>query len=466
MSGIRFSPGVPLAQVATPSRMAQTVSRGRWLPALHLLAIEQAVLETICGRSPPLLVIEAPPRHGKSELISHYLPAWYLGTHPDRQVILTGYESSFARTWGRKARGLLEEWGEALFGVRVRGNLRAANDWGLEGFRGGMLTAGAGGPLTGRGAHLLIVDDPIKNSSDACSEVLRDRLWDWWESTASTRLEPGGCAIVIATRWHRDDLSGRILQLNDREPGLARRLHLPALAEADDVLGRAEGAPLWPERWPRDRLETMRRHKSLEWWNAMYQQNPGRGEYSLWPDNYFPEQLWCVDWPDRFEQSLVACDLATGLSAGDYAAAVFVGRRGEEFWADAVLERLPPELFLGRVLDLVEAHGAQGVLLELSLYDSLICRELDRQKEERGLHGLTTLTVRNSTRKEVRLCRLGSVLRHHRLHLRPSPGARLLLSQMQEFPQGRHDDGPDALEMGLRMTYPAEHLDAWMSETM
>jgi len=238
------------------------------------------------------------------------------------------------------------------------------------------------------------------------------------------------------------------------------------LAEADDVLGRAEGAPLWPERWPRDRLETMRRHKSLEWWNAMYQQNPGRGEYSLWPDNYFPEQLWCVDWPDRFEQSLVACDLATGLSAGDYAAAVFVGRRGEEFWADAVLERLPPELFLGRVLDLVEAHGAQGVLLELSLYDSLICRELDRQKEERGLHGLTTLTVRNSTRKEVRLCRLGSVLRHHRLHLRPSPGARLLLSQMQEFPQGRHDDGPDALEMGLRMTYPAEHLDAWMSETM
>ena len=158
------------------------------------------MLETICGRSPPLLVIEAPPRHGKSELISHYLPAWYLGTHPDRQVILTGYESSFARTWGRKARGLLEEWGEALFGVRVRGNLRAANDWGLEGFRGGMLTAGAGGPLTGRGAHLLIVDDPIKNSSDACSEVLRDRLWDWWESTASTRLEPGGCAIVIATR--------------------------------------------------------------------------------------------------------------------------------------------------------------------------------------------------------------------------------------------------------------------------
>lgn len=445
--------------------MAQTVSRGRWMPTLHLMAIEQAVLETILGRSPPMLVIEAPPRHGKSELISHYLPAWYLGTFPDRQVILTGYESSFARSWGRKARGLLEEWGEPLFGVRVRGDLRAANDWGLSGRRGGMLTAGAGGPLTGRGAHLLIVDDPIKNSSDACSEVLRDRLWDWWESTASTRLEPGGCAIVIATRWHRDDLSGRILQGNEREPGAVRRLHLPALAEPDDVLGRAVGEPLWGARWPREKLEAMRRHKSTEWWEAMYQQNPGRGEFTLWPDNYFPDQLWCTDWPAEFEQSLVACDLATGLKDGDYAAAVFVGRRGDEFWADAVLERLPPELFLGRALDLLERNGARGVLVELTLYDSLVCRELQRQIHERGLHGVDILTVRNNTRKELRLCRVGTVLRHNRLHLRPSAGARLLVSQMQEFPQGRHDDGPDALEMGLRMTYPAEFLPAWLSET-
>jgi predicted phage terminase large subunit-like protein len=154
------------------------------------------------------------------------------------------------------------------------------------------------------------------------------------------------------------------------------------------------------------------------------------------------------------------------LIAGDYSAAVFVGRRGEEFWVDAVLERLPPELFLARVLDLVQTHGAQSVLLELSLFDSLICGELDRQMSERGLHGLETMTVRNSTRKQLRLCRLGPLLQQQRLHVRPSAGARLLVNQMQEFPQGRHDDGPDALEMGLRMTYPPEHLPAWLSETV
>src|SRR5262249_39293348 len=159
-----------------------------------------------------ILVIEAPPRHGKSELISKYLPAWFLGTFPQKRVMLAAYGASFARSWGRKARELLEEHGTQLFGVRVRDDLRSSSEWGLWGSEGGMVSSGVGGPMTGRGADLLIVDDPVKSSDQSRSETIREAQWDWWQSTASTRIEPGGCTIVIATRWHEDDLSGRLIK--------------------------------------------------------------------------------------------------------------------------------------------------------------------------------------------------------------------------------------------------------------
>src|SRR5262249_56690751 len=129
------------------------------------------------------------------------------------------------------------ERGRRGLGMEVSGDERPASEWGLFGRAGGMLTAGVGGPLTGRGAHLLIVDDPIKNAEQARSQTIRDNHWEWWQSTASTRIEPGGCAIIIATRWHPDDLSGRLLQAATIGEGApVRRLRLPAIAEDADPL--------------------------------------------------------------------------------------------------------------------------------------------------------------------------------------------------------------------------------------
>ena len=215
------------------------------------------------------LLVQMPPRHGKSETVSVWTPIWMLNAFPARKVMLASYEADFAAGWGRRARNLIDEHqGELL--VRLAADSTAANRWNTpEG--GGMTTAGAGGALTGRGADLLIVDDAHKNAEEAYSQAHRDRVWEWWTTTALTRLEPGSAVIVVGTRWHEDDLLGRILH---QEGGDWRVIRLPALAEADDPLGRVPGEPLWPARYDAKALERTRQSVGERTWEGLYQQRP------------------------------------------------------------------------------------------------------------------------------------------------------------------------------------------------
>jgi len=250
------------------------VSRGRWWRPPHLALLNDWLVD-LEARRRRRIIVEMPPRHGKSELVSRYLPAWYLGRHPLQRVMLASYEWSFARLWGRRAREVIDVHGAALFGASIKRGARdqtsAAAEWELVGGDGGMLTAGVGGAITGRGADLLIVDDPTKNAEEAASPTIQDRNWDWWTSTASTRLEPDAVVAVIGTRWHERDLIGRILG----EDGAAWDvLTLPALAEADDPMGRAEGEALWPERYDLEALEAIRHTLGSYFWSALYQQHP------------------------------------------------------------------------------------------------------------------------------------------------------------------------------------------------
>lgn len=234
------------------------------------------------------LLVSMPPRHGKSFLVSEHAPAWFVTKYPDKDVILTSYEADFAASWGRKARDHVDAHPE--FDVRVSVDGRAASDWHLKGHRGGMRTAGAGGPITGKGAHLMIVDDAIKNHEDAMSQVQRNKLGQWFTSTVRTRLEPGGVGVLMATRWHEDDLIGRV----SSKPGRWYYLNLPALAfsesEADqfeqpfpDPLGREPTDALCPERYTSRELQFIREHGDPDdesglsgeyWFNAMYQGVP------------------------------------------------------------------------------------------------------------------------------------------------------------------------------------------------
>ena len=409
-------------------------------------------MEAITSGTEQIIIIEAPPRHGKSEFISKYFPAWYLNRFPDNNVILTSYEANFARSWGRKSRAVFEQMCP-IFGLEVDPERGAANDWGIKGHLGGMITAGVGGAITGRGGNVLIVDDYMKNSEEACSEVIREKHWDWWGSTASTRLEPGGLAIVMATRWHEDDLSGRLIRdaMSGEGPPVVR-LHLPALAKEDDILGRDVGDALWPERWPVERLERRKASMDVFWWNALFGQTPGRHTRTEWPDEYFPPSMWSQRWPEKFEQSTMFIDPSKGRKGGDFSAIVFIGLCGGLLYVDCSIKRRPAPMIVSDAIEMYLRYKPEGVGLESNAFQELLAPELDRQCAERNIAPLPIHLVENKVDKEVRINRLGPYLLRHKFRFcGSSPDCSLLVAQLKEFPMGDHDDGPDALEGAIRI---------------
>lgn len=261
---------------ASPAALAHIVTQGKWVPYEHLLLIDEALLK-VASREITRLLIEVPIRHGKSELVSRYGPAWWLGRYPDDQVMLAAYEAEFARSWGRKARDVLAEFGPSVFGVDVADMPASADWWHVEDHEGVMVTAGVGGALTGKGADLLIIDDPVKNAEQANSEVYRQKTWDWWQSTARSRLQPGGRVVVVMARWHEDDLAGRLLANQDEsEPWDV--LKLPAVAEENDPMGRAVGEALCPEMFTEADLQRTKRELGSYWFSALLQQKPAPAE--------------------------------------------------------------------------------------------------------------------------------------------------------------------------------------------
>lgn len=247
------------------------------------------------------LMVSMPPRHGKSYLISEHTPAWYLARYPENRVLLASYEADFAASWGLKARRHLEEHPE--FGVKLDPSSRSGSRWDILGHRGGMVTAGAGGPITGKGMHLGILDDPIKNAEDVMSQGERDKDEDWWHSTFHNRLEPDAVEMVVMTRWHEDDIGAR---LSEGEPGEWFVVNLPALAfeecneegisidiERDDLpdpIHRKPGEALCPERYSALYLQERRDsplHGGRMWFSAQYQGRPTIEDSGMFPKSHF-----------------------------------------------------------------------------------------------------------------------------------------------------------------------------------
>jgi hypothetical protein len=223
------------------------------------------------------LLLSVPPRHGKTELASIRFPAWYLGKHPGARFIATSYGASLAFKISRRVRNLVASpLYQRLFpGTAIAGDAAAVAYWVFAGHEGSYLAAGVGGGITGEGCDVLLIDDPVKDAKEALSKTVRDTTWDWFTSTAYTRQDAGIAAIiVIQTRWHEDDLTGRLLQEMGEGGEPWDVVRLPALAEAGDPLGRAEGEALWPQRFPVKRLHIIRSTIKPAWFEAQYQQTP------------------------------------------------------------------------------------------------------------------------------------------------------------------------------------------------
>lgn len=259
----------------SPASFAAHATGGQFLIPRHIAMIDELLVKACHPASNAKRIkIHCPVRHGKSMLCSKALPAWYLGRRPKNEVILTTHGASFSEEFGGEVRDMLTEHGMEVFGVQPERMKMAQGMWRTS--RGGkMRSTGVGGSITGRGAHLLIIDDPIKNDQEALSKTYRDKVWRWFQATALSRLEPDATVIVIMTRWHPDDLAGRIDD-PDHNPDADKwtTVNLPAFAEENDPLGRAVGEPLWPERFDGDRLERMERELGRFWFSALCQQRP------------------------------------------------------------------------------------------------------------------------------------------------------------------------------------------------
>jgi predicted phage terminase large subunit-like protein len=347
-------------------------SRGKWVLAKHLELLNRKVLSLLATGGKKKLVVSMPPRHGKSNYISQYLPAWYLGLWPDKRVMLASYESDFAASWGRKVREVIEDCGQECFGISVDPRSSAADRFGIEGRLGGMVTAGVGSAITGRGADVLIIDDPTKNAEEAMSQTYQDRTWDWFCSTAMTRLEPGGVVIVLMTRWHKNDLAGKILK---SEGDQWETLVLPAIATESDVLGRKTGDALWPERYNIDALQAIQRTIGSRWWGALYQQDPRSMEGAIFKRQWFeiiPQS------PARLDSCCRFWDMAaTQGDKGDpdYTAGVKIGLRDGVYYV----------LHVHRGRNSPAQNDA--IIKQTATLDGMSCRQ--RMEEEGGSSGKT-----------------------------------------------------------------------------
>jgi predicted phage terminase large subunit-like protein len=436
----------------SPAQFAAQVWGERWSLPPHLARLNEALVD-LADRRLRRLIVTMPPRHGKSVLVSQFLPAWYVGSFPEHRVILTSYQADFAAGWGRKARDVLAAHGRRAFGVRMSAASTAANRWDLARREGGMTTAGVGGPITGRGADLLIVDDPVKNAEQAISETFRQKMWDWWTSTAFTRLEPDGVAVVVQTRWHEDDLAGR-LQREQADEGW-RVIRFPALAEENDPLGRVADEPLWPERFPTDALARIRGSIPAHWWESLYQQRPSRHESVLWPAEHFVgDDLWFDAWPDDLVLRVLALDPSKGTSEGrgDYSAYVLLGvDPREKLWVDADLSNLrPPMQLVADGVRLLAEFRPDAFRIEGNAWQDLLAPLFEQALRDQSLVRAWPEAIYNRTNKRLRIESLDRLLAARQIRFRRTPGAERLVGQLKEFPIARHDDGPDALEMAVR----------------
>ena len=270
------------AATVDPSVFAEYVSNGQWTSAPHLEYIIDRLRRVAAGELPRLLIL-APPRHGKSELLKHFA-AWHLGRFPDKTVVVASYNDELAADFGRAVRTILNQHGKELFGVTIAADSSAAYRFSITDHDGGLFAVGVGGSMTGRGADLLILDDVVKSDVEALSETTQRRHWNWWRSTAMTRLEPGAAIVGIGTRWATDDLLGRLA-----DSGSFDVVRLPALAEDGDPLGRGPGEALWPQRYPTETLESIKAEQGGFWFAAMYQGTPEPASGNLFPRDLFRE---------------------------------------------------------------------------------------------------------------------------------------------------------------------------------
>ena len=412
----------------------------------HKLMAEK--FEEIAQGKTKRLIINMPPRHTKSEFASYLLPAWFLGKFPNKKIIQCSNTAELAVGFGRKVRNLVDSeiYAKIFPNVGLRADSKAAGRWSTSG-NGEYFAIGVGGTVTGKGADLLIIDDPHSEQEAKLASAdpsVFDNVYEWYTSGPRQRLQPGGSIVVVMTRWAKRDLTGKILQaMVDRDGDEWEIIELPAILPSDK--------PLWPEFWSYEELDKLRTELPLPKWQAQYQQNPTSEEGAIVKREWW--QVWEGDRPPPCHFIIQSWDTAfTKNERSDYSACttwgVFYKDENENdphiILLDALKERMEfPEL-KQRALEMYKDWEPDAFIVEAKASGAPLVFELRRM----GIPVQEFTPVRGND-KITRLNAVSDLFASGKVWAPRKRWAEEVVEEVAAFPNSDHDDLVDSTTQAL-----------------
>lgn len=415
-------------------------------PAKHHVMLLQALEKIERGEIERLMVC-MPPGSAKSTYTSVVFPSWFLGRNPKLSVIAASHTQELAERFGRRVRNLVaaKEFSN-VFGVGVADDSASAGRWDTTA-GGEYFAAGVGGSITGRRADLAIIDDPVKSREDADSERSREKAWDWYTNDLLTRLKPGARQIVVMTRWHEDDLGGRILE---RERDRWHVIEIAMEAMPGDVLGRKPGERLWPE-WYTDEMVQVAKMDTRAW-NALYQQQPASEDGDYFKADWFGEY---ESIPKRLH-IYGASDYAVTEGSGDYTEhGIFgVAPSGYIYVLDWWRGQTASNEWIERLCDLIKKHeplcwfGEAGPIRRA--VEPYMLKRMNEREAYCRMEWLASINDKPTRARSIQaMASMGKVL-----FPKHAPWKADVMGQLMRFPVGKFDDGVDVMSLigrGLEM---------------
>ena len=414
----------------------------------------------------PRLILNTPPRIGKSEQASKSMPSWHLGRNPEHRIISTTHSDRLAMDNSRDVLAYMKDqrYQQIFPGVHLDKDNKGAMGWRTQ--QGGMYKpAGVGAGISGYGANIFVIDDPHRDQ-DAYSSTVRDSIWQWYKSSARTRLLPGGGMIIIQTRWVLDDLTGRVLEEEGRieDGGNWEVVCYPALAEEDEyrlpsgriiheahpkaTLLRRKGEYLHPERYGEDEYAEAKQDPVV--WQALYQQNPTAGGAAQFSEEML-EKCACTtaDIPDQLTYYNI-WDTAQGIKEiHDYNAGLTIGvDRDENVWlVDLVHDRLGPDDLIDEIIDTYLRFRSALVGIEKTQYVVGLETALEARISERQAYSMAIEMLSHGNKDKVARSKpIQSWMRRGKVKIpTDAPWYEKLKKELLEFPGGRHDDIVDVI---------------------
>lgn len=391
----------------------------------------QGHLERITSGEIKRLMIFAPPRHGKSLMTTVHYPVYRMERTAGFRVIVGSYGKDLSQFFSRQSRRIAAKRG------LLRGDgIKRLDEWETTN-SSTLYSVGVGSGVTGRGSSLLIIDDPLKSREEANSERYRDRVWDWYTNDLYTRLEPDGAIVIILTRWHQDDLAGRILASDDAPNWSV--VSLPAEAEADDPLGRAEGEPLCPERFDTAALHTIKRTLGVNYF-ALYQQRPTADSGLVYRREWFIYNHP----PNDLEYVVQAWDTASSAK-GDYSVCATIGVKNNTAYvlhvyrnrvdAPTLIKAAKHQAELWKPRVIVIEYASSGIALHQTL----------RSESRLPVVGVAPFKAGKEAHAHVNAPHFEA----GRVVICPGTWNADFERELLEFPYGMHDDIVDAMSYAL-----------------